>query len=1266
MRFTVRKLSAVAMVACAHSAGVLALAPMSPMYFEHLTLEDGLSQNTVLKTLQDSQGFIWLATENGLNRYDGVAVKRYLRDPQTTGTLGDDYIWDLSEDSDGNLWIASNAGGLHQWVRQEDRFHLIELASVAGTSPTSITSVETAPNGQIWVGTLDHGLFVLTPQDGPFDQWSTPPKQLVLSSSTVKSIRFDERGVAFVGTDRALEVLNSSDFSVIQKLLESNEESDGDGAYIKFSVATDGNEVWVASQHLGLRRVSGLFDDSSNIQIDDFSTSLDGAPAHTALRDSKGNVWIGTHKGLLRFNRKKQAFERFRHDASDPSSLGSDYVVSLFEDDAGLLWVGTRGAGVSRWNPRTWSLGADTPDIRSGAGSNAFEPAGDGLTWIGTISAGLVLHDESTGAYTRFTRSNGFVELNDQRIMSLLQSADGDLWIGTWSGGLHRYNFDTRSLSTFQHAADDPNTLGANGIMSLHQSPDGVVWVGTFGGGMASIQPDTGAVQRFAYRDNDSASVPGRQVTAVEDGDAAGESLWIGTLQGGLARLDRQTGSIQRLENDPDGIGRSPIYALHRDAQDHLWIGTAGRGLVRLSGWPESPSYTAWSTPQGFSSNVIYGIQPDDTGNLWLSSNDGLMRFNPSAETVEVFHRSHGLHSDEFNFNAHARGPDGTLYFGGSGGYNAFQPTAVKRNLTPPKVALTSFELFNEPADTPVPYPVLSSIDLAHTDDVITFEFAALDYAAPENNQYSYRLDGFDRDWSGPTHRRRATYTNLDSGEYTFRVRASNGDGTWTGPDEELQIRVAVQPAPWASWWAYCLYLLLFGGVVYGYIRWRIRRAEAAARVRQLTFYDRTTGLPNRDLFEQRLGLAMRLAAAGRDELVVLCLRANALREIGEILGYQVPDSVMTQLASRVSQCLSAQQVAVGDTGLARISDEAFVILLQTDNATVTGMRIGQALNQAAEEPIPTAAHAITVETSVGIATYYDATLLVDDLINFALLAASEARQSGVGVAVYDDAMSDRARDRVALERELAAAIENNELELYVQPKYSGDDVLIGGEALLRWNHPSRGSIPPTEFVAIAEQGRLIGQLNRWVIDSACRIVADWHQAGLVPVTLAVNVSAQEYVSGHIVDLVTDGTDTHCIDPSLIEVEITESVLMRDLEPVERCLARLRERGHTVALDDFGTGYSSLKYLQRLPIDKVKIDRSFVSRTESHADQAAICRAIVVLADSLGMLTVAEGVERVEQRDILLAMGCDEFQGFLYSRAVPASEFAAWLKPASI
>lgn len=1231
-----------------------------PMRFAHLNLESGLSQNTVLSLLQDSRGFMWIGTENGLNRYDGTVVERYFHDPKDPNSISSDYIWDIAEDNASNLWIGTSNGGLQRWIRETGSFESFELASGSGAAIRGVSSVERHSDGTIWVGTLENGYFIIDPESLRVVQHSNS-RVSEASAKQIKEISFTRDGLALIGTRQNVEI-RLTNGGATQFLFESA-ETGKNPEYVNFSFAeTAEGDIFVASPTLGLRQLRRS-ESGGQFQVTrDFSSQLRGATSQTVFVDSKNRIWVGTQSGLLRYNRRTDSFVRYAHDPSTPSSLGSNYVLSIYEDRNGLIWVGTRGAGTSRWNPRTWALGETTHPILDGAVINAFAPMADGQTWIGTIGSGLVLHDETTDAFTRFSLRDGFEDLADQRIMSLLTTTDGDLWIGTLAGGLHRYNFDDQTLRNFRRGPDD-DSLGADGIMSLYESADGTVWAGTFGGGMAQIDPASNAVKRYAFRADDAKAVPSSRVTAFADAGAAGQGLWVGTLHGGLAWLDRESGEFTHVEAAGTGLTDGTIYALHRQADGTVWAGTAGGGLIRLTGSAARPTVEAWSTPQGFSSNVIYGIQPGTDGHLWLSSNDGLMRFDPTTGATEHFQRTHGLHGDEFNFNAHARRADGKLYFGGSGGFNAFKPADVQRNLQAPQLALTSFELFNEPAELPTPYPQLESIALTHRDDVITFGFAALDFSAPDANQYSYMLDGFDKNWSLPAHRQRATYTNLDSGDYTFRVRASNGEGAWTGEDEELRIDVSVAPPPWGTWWAYLIYAVVVTSLAYGFLRYRIRRAEAAAHLRQLTFYDRPTGLPNRKLFEQRLAQALDTHTDG--ELAILCVQAYDRRDSFEALGYELIDVVMVELATRVSRVLTTQQADGRTIGLARISDNAFGVMLNADDAVALAHLIGQKLLDTATVPISTRQSELALNATVGIAARGAPGQTANQLITHAVLAASEAREANLQMTAYVDSMSDSARDRLALEHDLAAAIDNNALALYVQPKYASDDTLVGGEALLRWHHPTRGWVPPSDFVPIAEQSRLSPRLNQWVIAQACDIVGEWAADGAQPVPLAVNVSSQEYLTGRIVDLLDEHVARAGLSAPQIEVEVTESVLMRDLDAVQDCLAQLRDRGHTVALDDFGTGYSSLKYLQRLPIDRVKIDRGFVNELESNADQLEICRAIIGLATSLGMSTVAEGVETLAQRDLLADMGCASFQGYYHSPAIPAREFRKLLRPAA-
>jgi hypothetical protein len=363
--------------------------------------------------------------------------------------------------------------------------------------------------------------------------------------------------------------------------------------------------------------------------------------------------------------------------------------------------------------------------------------------------------------------------------------------------------------------------------MSLYQDRRGHLWVGTFGGGLASIERGSGHVTRYAFDREDSTGLSNARASAIAE-DARG-NLWIGTIGGGLNLLDRKTGRFyhyRRNDRDPSSLSDDTIYALHVDASGQLWIGTAGSGLDKMvgdSGAPQSVRFQNNPGLQNMPSQVVYGIESDTEGRLWLSTNNGLVRLDARKGTSSLFSEVHGLQAEEFNFNAHYRGRDGTLYFGGNNGFNAFQPEAMTPNGPPPRLALTSVTILNRvlaPRDLPAPGRPLT---VSYNDKLVTFGFSALDFTSPAHNHYLYRLEGFDADWREAGRVPRATYTNLDAGQYVFKVRAANANGVWSKDD--LAIPVHVGAAPWATPAARALYVLA-GAVLLGYL-WHMQRMRS-------------------------------------------------------------------------------------------------------------------------------------------------------------------------------------------------------------------------------------------------------------------------------------------------------------------------------------------------------------------------------------------------------------------------------------------------------
>src|SRR5882724_4481408 len=854
----------VAMAALNGSAHAAPTAPATrPMYFEHLTMREGLSQSTVNSILQDSQGYLWLATENGLDRYDGDSIREYRRERGNERGLASDYIWSMAESAQGDLWLATNGGGVARWDRRTEQFQVFRHdAQRAHTlASDAVRTLLIDARGRIWAGTLDQGLDVLDPKTGEarhFRHRDGDPRSL--AADAVCALYADRRGRIWVGTDGGLSRYESAsdDFVSYGTVASGNSLSDQRVRAIREDHT---GALWIGTYRGGLNRLdadTGRLTAFRHDPKDPHSLSHDRVLA--VLEDDAQRLWVATADGLNLFDRESATFVRYTRDADNPQSLRDSDIMSLYQDRGGVLWVGTRGGGASHWNPRSWLLGHYRSDAFRDTQVNSFADDGAGKVWVGTVGAGLVEVDTrnrgerhfgtSADASARSPRSGG-VRLTDDRIMSLLYDRKGVLWIGTMTGGLNRLDVTTGALQVYRSATDDPATLPANGVMSLYEDRLGTLWVGTYGGGLASIDQTSGKVTRYPHGSISSSSLSSSRASAIVE-DAIG-NLWIGTEGGGLNLLDRRTGrfyTYRRDDRDPASLSDNSVYALHLDHHGQLWVGTAGGGLDRVIGSSVQPSAVRFENQSGLggiSTQVVCGIESDREDRLWLSTNNGLARFDPRAHSTKWFHQVHGLQDEEFNFNAHYQGADGTLYFGGNNGFNAFSPDLITPAAPPPRVVLTTAAKLNRtiaPQELPGPTRPLA---LAYDDKLVTLNFAALDFTSPANNHYSYQLEGFDGGWIDAGSLHRATYTNLDAGDYIFKVRAANADGIWSGTG--LTIPVHVAPAPWKTPAARMAYLAL-ALLVSGYL-WRVQRLRRERELRYSRELEQTVQVRTRELEER-------------------------------------------------------------------------------------------------------------------------------------------------------------------------------------------------------------------------------------------------------------------------------------------------------------------------------------------------------------------------------------------------------------------------------
>lgn len=787
-----------------------------PLHMESLSLEQGLSQSAVLTIHQDSVGFMWFGTEDGLNRYDGYTFTHYKRERGSAVGLANDFIFDIAEDRDRNLWIATDGGGVAKWDRATDSFKTYrhDPNNLNSLSSDMVRTLHIDADGAIWIGTRRSGVDRLDPSSGVFTHYRHDAADSAsLSSDEVYAITTDRNGRVWIGTDDGLNHFETSTGNFVRYRHDPENAGSLSNDRIRALFVDGQGALWVGT-YAGLNRFDGEASGFTRYQhVPGDASSLSYDKVVVIFEDADARLWVGTSKGLNFLDRVNARFKRYRSDAANPFSLSDDYIMSLHQDRTGVLWVGTKSGGVNKWNPATWSMGhhvadpeaaerLDNPNVTS------FAQEASGELWVGTFGSGLKRMNRVTEKVIHFRHDpSNVASLSDDFVMSLLRSAKGELWVGTMNGGLNRLNPVTGAVERFVHDPADPASLSANGVMSLLEDTQGNIWAGTFGGGLNKLDPQTNAITRFNHDPANPSSLSSPRATAIAE-DRSG-AFWVGTDGGGLNLLDPKSGVFHQYRdkaNDPTSLSDNTVYSLHVDATGTVWVGTRG-GLNRVIGSASEPGsirFETLSEKSGLDNESIYGIRSTSDGNLWLSTNYGLARFNPGTGEVRNFHRRHGLQSEEFNFGAHYISAKGELFFGGPNGFNAFHPGQLETNTAPPPIVLTSIEGFDGPIKSDIPVDQLEEIEFGFGDDVLGFEFAALDFVAPEANRYAYMLEGFNDEWIELGNHRRITFTDLNDGRYTLRVRAANSDGVWNEAGFSLAMRIL--PAPWDTWWAYVLY----------------------------------------------------------------------------------------------------------------------------------------------------------------------------------------------------------------------------------------------------------------------------------------------------------------------------------------------------------------------------------------------------------------------------------------------------------------------------
>ena len=768
--------------------------PPRDLRFRRLTTDHGLSQDHVVAIVQDRRGFMWLGTAEGLNRYDGNSFVVPKDDPDALPNISRGFTGALFEDDRGNLWVGAYPGvNKFDPATERSTRYLHDPNNSNSFSGDSVASITADRRGHVWIATLDSGLDRFDPTTETFTHYRNDSAGEFVG--WIRRVIEDAQGeIWFVG-DRGLFHVNQQTGQVTRFASTIKDLS-------AFDVYEDSNgEFWflASSPIVGLIRYNRQTKAFAEYPLDTGATLLN---RNTVLAEGRNGFWVPSSLGLSYFDRRSERFTLLQHDRGDPYSLSDNGVVSIYRDRSGLLWVGTANGlnilDLRQQRFRHYTHRPGRADSLSPGKATAIHEDSDGVLWVGVFPRGLDRVDRRMGRVTHYRPGTGDRSLSKgSELTTILRDARGYLWLGGLAAGLDRFDQRNGSFKHYAHDPADPQSLMTDNVICVYEDRGGQLWVGQFGG-VSRFDPVT---ERFTnYRPGrDDAARLAYSVSAIHR-DRSG-TLWFGTWGGILSRFDEKTNTFVNYTSkpgDPDRMQGGSIGAIHEDRTGALWLGL-GTGLYRFD--PKTEVFTRYTRQHGLPSDDVMGILEDDAGKLWISSKKGLSRFDSQTRTFRNYDVSDGLLSNDFSRSCYQRRRSGEMFFCGSEGVTAFFPEDLRDDPYVPPVVVSSFRIFNKPVpiggesglSKAVPY--VESLTLSHRQSVFSFEFAALSYANPHKNRYRYKLEGFDPDWSEVDSKQRlATYTNLDHGDYVFRVQGSNSDGVWN--KEGVSLPILITP-PW-------------------------------------------------------------------------------------------------------------------------------------------------------------------------------------------------------------------------------------------------------------------------------------------------------------------------------------------------------------------------------------------------------------------------------------------------------------------------------------
>jgi signal transduction histidine kinase/ligand-binding sensor domain-containing protein/DNA-binding response OmpR family regulator len=830
--------------------------------FEHIGTREGLSQVDVSSIIQDSRGFMWIGTGNGLNRYDGYKFVNFQHDPDNANSLSNNVINDLAEDRQGNLWIATK-GGLNKFNRTSGLFtrYLHRDLDGASLAANGVNRIALDEKGNLWIAT-QNGLDYLDVKSNKFKHHvhSTTDRGTV-SNNNVHTVFIDSKHNVWAGTASGGLNLYLKSSDKFQKFKYTNPVTGrliGDDIICIYE--DKANKLYLGTESDGVLRFDPEAKSFRNFRNEDASGNSKSINTVNSInKDDNGNLWIGAEHGGLSLLDKKGKLFNYQHDDIDENSITGTTINALCKDRAGNIWVGAFGGGINLYKRSTASFSlyrhnSLATSLSSNFVLDLFEDK-DKNIWIGTDGGGLNKFDQAKGLFKHYKQqAAGKNGITGNYVLTTSQHPDGKLWIGTWGDGLSIYDPKSGRFRNIKNNPSYPGGLSGNNVYCILHTKDRNTWIGTFNDGLNFYDHKTGRFKHFWYNATDPQTISSNNIY-----DLCEDNLWIGTNDNGLDKLNLKTGKFSHFRHLPNrnSLSNNTVVDVFLDSKGKLWLCTIG-GLNLFD--PKSEHFTVFTKKDGLAGDITYAIKEDNNGRLWISTNNGISMYDPVSHKFKNYTTEDGLQGDEFKPHSALKAADGQLFFGGINGFNAFYPDQILEPAAFSPLVLTSFLVFNKPLSNTADsangkasskdISDTKSIRLSYTQSTVSLEYAALDYGSATTKNYAFKLEGFDSDWNYVGARNTASYTNLPAGVYRFKLKYRNQSGLWS-PVRPL-LTVTIVPPFWLTWWFKILAFAFVVTCIIGIFKFRLRSINLRHRVLEKQVQERTVLLAKMTIDEQK------------------------------------------------------------------------------------------------------------------------------------------------------------------------------------------------------------------------------------------------------------------------------------------------------------------------------------------------------------------------------------------------------------------------------